>query len=100
MLQLRFKELEFYYFFSSVENIDFSSLKNIIQQRKTFFILQTIYTRTNIILYYKLLLRKFFRLETRQSYYKTIQVYTSETAPPVEKKVPRGNQLTYFLIRR
>ena len=74
--------------------------KKMLRQRKNFILMQTIYLRTNITIYYKLLLRKFFRFQTRKSYYRDVSLYNKDTKLKINKKVPRGNILTYFLIRR
>ena len=44
--------------------------------------------------------RRFFKFETRKSFYKDISIYINETKTTIKKRVPNGNSLTYFLIRR
>jgi len=104
VLQLRLEELKFYYFlFISIKGNDLKAtlkLKKIVKERKNFLILQATYIRKNIILYYQLFFRKFFRVETRKSFYKYVPMYLSELKKKIRKKVPSGNILTYFLIRR
>ena len=104
MLQLRLEELKYYYFlFISLKENSISTklkLKLLVKQRKKFLILQSAYIRKNIITYYQLFFRRFFKFETRKSFYKDISIYINETKTTIKKRVPNGNSLTYFLIRR
>ena len=103
-LQLRLEELNFYTFlFISLKEYDIKTkikINKIIKQRKNFLILQAAYMRKNIITYYQLFFRRFFRFETRKSFYKEISIQPDTKKLPIKKRVPNGNILTYFLIRR
>jgi len=104
MLQLRLEELNYYnLLFISLKEHDIQTKVNfnkIIKQRKKFLILQSAYIRKNIITYYQLFFRRFFRFETRKSFYKQVSVQPDLKKPPVTKRVANGNILTYFLMRR
>ena len=104
MLKLRLMELHFYrlLFISLKENniLVKSRLKIIVKARQKTLVLTSVYIRKNIIAYYQAFFRRFFRIETRKSFYKDISIYIPKKKLSIKKRVPSGNSLTYFLIRR